>query len=113
MTVDLICQRCDGSFEVDFADMLEGEPLQCPNCDNKASTKLSEEFAAALDELMARIAELRPKFELSLAIESDDLPAKFAEDGEEDDEDDDDEPDEDDEDDDETDDEETPDEESP
>ncbi len=79
MTVDFICQRCDGSFELDFGDMLEGEPIECPNCDQKASKKASEELATSLEELMGKVAELRGKFEISLTVESDDLPAKFDE----------------------------------
>ena len=93
MTVDFTCQRCDGSFEVDFADLIEEGKLQCPNCDQKAPGKLVEEFAGALDELFARTADLRSRFQVSLAVESDDLPPPYDEGkaaaAEEDDEDDD------------------------
>lgn len=99
MTVDFNCQRCDGSFEVDFADLIEEGKLQCPNCDQKAPGKLVEEFAGALDELFARTAALRTRFQVSLAVESDDLPPPYdegkAEEAEEDDDEDEDELDED------------------
>ena len=79
MTVDFTCQRCDGSFEVDFADLIEEGKLQCPNCDLKAPGKLVEEFAGALDELFARTADLRARFSVALAVESDDLPPPYDE----------------------------------
>jgi hypothetical protein len=110
MTVDFTCQRCDGSFEVEFVDLIEEGKLQCPNCDQRAPGKIVEELAGTLDELFSRVAELRSKFLLSLAVESDDLPPPYDEgksaaeddeddDDEDDDEDLDDEPDEDDDDD--------------
>jgi DNA-directed RNA polymerase subunit RPC12/RpoP len=79
MTVDFTCQRCDGSFEVEFADLIEDGKLQCPNCDQKAPGKLVEEFAGALDELFARTADLRTRFHVSVAVESDDLPPPYDE----------------------------------
>lgn len=81
MTIDFICQRCDASFEVEYAELVNGEGLQCPNCDQKAPKKLAEEVGSALDELMARAADLRPKFLLSVTIESDDLPPPYDEEG--------------------------------
>lgn len=117
MTIDFICQQCDGSFELDFSDLLEEDALVCPNCGQSSSDKSAEEFSTALDELFARLAKLRSRFVVSLAIESDELPPPYDEDSDEDDEeedddyeDDEDEDDEDDEDDDEDDDDEDDDE---
>lgn len=81
MTIDFICQRCDASFEVDYAEVLEGEGLQCPNCDQKAGKKLVEDFGNALDDLMARTADLRGKFLVSVTVESEDLPPPYDEEG--------------------------------
>jgi DNA-directed RNA polymerase subunit RPC12/RpoP len=81
MTIDFICQRCDASFEVDYSEILEGEGLQCPNCDQKAAKKPVEDFGNALDELMARTADLRGKFLLSVTVESEDLPPPYDEEG--------------------------------
>lgn len=81
MTIDLNCQQCDASFELDVTDILEGEPLACPNCGQKAPRKSVEELGNALDELLSRVAELRPRFLLAVSIESDDLPPPYDEEG--------------------------------
>ena len=81
MTIDLNCQQCDASFETEVTDILEGEPLVCPNCGQKAPRKSIEEIGNALDELLSRVAELRPRFLLSFSIESDDLPPPYDEEG--------------------------------
>jgi DNA-directed RNA polymerase subunit RPC12/RpoP len=79
MTIDLSCQQCDASFEIEVTDILEGEPLACPNCGQKAPRKTVEELGNAFDELLTRVADLRPRFLLSLSIESDDLPPPYDE----------------------------------
>lgn len=90
MTIDFSCQQCDADFELEITDVLEGEPITCPNCGQKAPRKAVEELGNALDELLARVAEMRPRFLLSMAIESDDLPPPYDEEsGEEDEEEDD------------------------
>jgi hypothetical protein len=63
----------------------------------RASKKHAEAFGGALEELIERVAELAPKFAVSLTIEPEDLPGKLKADDDED-EDGEDEPDEDDED---------------
>lgn len=92
MTIDFNCQQCDASFEIDVTDILEGDPVSCPNCGQKAPRKAVEELGNALDELLARVADLRSRFLLSFAVESDDLPPPYDEEevDEEDDEDEDD-----------------------
>ena len=81
MTIDFNCQNCDASFELDVTDLLEGEPLVCPNCSQRVPRKSVEELGNALDELLSRLAELRPRFLLSMSIESDDLPPPYDEEG--------------------------------
>lgn len=88
MTIDFSCQQCDADFELEITDVLEGEPIVCPNCGQKAPRKSVEELGNALDELMKRVAEMRPRFLLSMAIESDDLPPPYDEDAVDEDEDD-------------------------
>lgn len=79
MTIDFNCQQCDASFEEEISEILEGEPLACPNCGQKAPRKAVEELGNALDELFSKVAELRPKFQLALTVESDDLPPPYDE----------------------------------
>lgn len=81
MTIDFNCQECDASFELDFGELMEGDPLVCPNCGQRAPAKATEDFASALDEFLARVAELRSRFLLSATIESDDLPPPYDEEG--------------------------------
>lgn len=101
MTIELTCQECDAAFELDFGDLMEGEPVVCPECGQRAPANVTEELANALDDLLARVADLRSRFLLSLSIESDDLPPPYDEElDEEDEEDEDDDEDEDEEDDD-------------
>lgn len=98
MTIEFTCQECDAAFELDFGDLVEGEPLVCPECGQRASGTATEEFTNALDDLMARVADLRSRFLISLAVETDDLPPPYDEETDEDDEDDNDDEDEEDED---------------
>lgn len=94
MTIDFNCQQCDASFEEEISEILEGAPLVCPNCGQKAPRKAIEELGNALDELFSKVAELRPKFQLALTVESDDLPPPYDEEETEEDEDEDEEVDE-------------------
>ena len=92
MTIELNCQECDAAFELEFGDLMEGEPLVCPECGQRAPATVTEELANALDDLLARVSDLRSRFHLALTVESDDLPSPYDEeptDEEEDDEDDD------------------------
>lgn len=90
MTIDLTCQKCEGSFELDVAELVNGtEKLVCPNCNAKAPADLSDDFTAALAELIAQVANLSKRFLVSIAVESDELPGKEAEEDQEQDEEDD------------------------
>ncbi len=71
MTIDFICQKCEGSFELDAQDLIDGtEKLVCPHCDAKAPSALVEDFTNALTEMLAQAAALSKKFAVNMAIES-------------------------------------------
>ncbi len=74
MTLDLTCQACDASFELDAAELLDEPRIQCPSCDARAPLSLAEGLSSALDDLFGRVADLRSKFEVVFEVESDDLP---------------------------------------
>jgi hypothetical protein len=74
MTIDFTCQKCEGSFELDAEDLIDGtEKLVCPHCDAKASATAVEDFTSALTEIRAQVASLSKKFALSLTLETEDL----------------------------------------
>jgi len=74
MTIDFICQKCEGSFELDSQDLIDGtEKLVCPHCDAKAPTALVEDFTSALTEMLAQAAVLSKKFAVNMSIESEEV----------------------------------------
>jgi hypothetical protein len=77
MTLDLTCQACDTSFELELADLLDEPRLQCPNCDARVPRATAEALSGALEELFAQLASLRPKFLVVAEVESDDLPPPY------------------------------------
>lgn len=77
MTLDLTCQACDTSFELDAADLLDEPRLQCPNCDARVPRATAEALSGTLEELFTQVARLRPKFLLVAEVESDDLPPPY------------------------------------
>ena len=80
MTIDLSCQKCDASFELDAGDVIDGsEAIKCPNCDAKAPQGLVDDFANALGETCKAIVALSKKFGVTFALETDDLPSQFDE----------------------------------
>ena len=86
MTIDLTCQKCEGSFELDVQALIDGEEkLHCPNCNAKAPQDLSDDFTNALTEMIAQTGNLSKKFLVSLAIESDELPGAEADEDEDED----------------------------
>jgi hypothetical protein len=98
MTIDLTCQKCEGSFELDVQRLIEGEEkLICPNCKAKAPGDLTDDFTNALSELITQTGNLSKRFLVSLALETDELPGSEAEEEEEEELEDDDELDDDDE----------------
>jgi len=88
MTIDFTCQKCDGSFELDAQDLIDGtEKLMCPNCDAKAPPALAEDFSNALSELRLQVANLSKKFTVTMAVETEDVEEELDADEEDDDED--------------------------
>ncbi len=77
MTLDLTCQACDTSFELDLTELLDEPRVQCPSCDARAPVAMSEGLSSALDDLLAQVARLQSKFQLVFAVDSDDLPPPF------------------------------------
>jgi hypothetical protein len=103
MTLDFTCQKCEGTFEIDAQDLVDGsEKLECPHCNTRAPANLVDDFVAALTEMRAQVAALSKRFSLSTTLESEDLAELDADedDDEDDDEEDVDEDDDDDDDDD-------------
>jgi len=77
MTIDLTCQACDTSFEVDVTELVDEPRIQCPSCNVRAPASLSEGLASALDEVLGHVARLRRKFQLFLEVDSDDMPSAY------------------------------------
>jgi hypothetical protein len=77
MTLDLTCQACDTSFELDVAELLDEPRLQCPSCDARAPAAMAEGLSNALDEVLGQVSRLRPKFQAVFEIESEDLPPQY------------------------------------
>jgi len=97
MTIDFTCQKCEGTFEIDAQDLVDGsEKLECPHCNTRAPANVVDDFVAALTEMRAQVAALSKRFSLSTTLESEDLAELDADEDEDDDEDDDDEDDDDD-----------------
>lgn len=84
MTLDFTCQKCEGSFELEADDLIDGtEKLSCPHCDQKASAAMLDDFTAAITEFRAQIAKLSKKFQVSLSIETVDVEDEVDDDDEE------------------------------
>jgi DNA-directed RNA polymerase subunit RPC12/RpoP len=88
MTLEFTCQKCESSFEIEAADLIDGsEKIVCPHCDAKAPTTLADDFTSALHELRAQVATLGKKFAVSFQVDSEEVEELEEEDEEEDDED--------------------------
>jgi hypothetical protein len=84
MTIDLTCQKCEGNFELDAQDLIEGtEKLVCPHCDARAPSNLQEDFISALTEMRTQVAALSKRFSIALSLESEELEDELAEDEDE------------------------------
>jgi hypothetical protein len=77
MTLDLTCQACDTSFELDLAELLDEPRVQCPSCDARAPTAIAEGFSNALDELLSQMARMRSRFQVVFEVDTDDLPPPY------------------------------------
>jgi hypothetical protein len=92
MTLDLTCQNCDATFDMELAELMEEEKIQCPSCDAKAPREVIDGLTGALDDLYGSLGRLHARFATTFEIDSEDLPAPFeGEEGAADDEDSDDE----------------------
>src|SRR5258706_3793890 len=81
MTIDFTCVKCEGSFELDAQDIIDGtEKLECPHCNVKAPQAAVDDFIAAITELNAQVASMSKRFTLTMTIESEDLDADDDED---------------------------------
>ncbi len=78
MIIDLTCHKCDTSFEIEGSELIEAtESIKCPNCNTKAPQSLVEDMGNSLGDLCKSIATLRNRFDVSLSLETDDLPAPY------------------------------------
>jgi hypothetical protein len=77
MTLDFSCSKCEASFELELADLLEDDKLQCPNCDAKAPRDAVDGFTTALDDMFGSLKALKKSFTVNYAIESDELPPPY------------------------------------
>ena len=107
-TIDFNCQKCEGNFETDAQDLVDGtEDLECPHCGAKPGKAAGEDFVAAIAELLVQVAAISKKFTVSMSIDAEDLadgkvvPVVDEEDADVDDDDEDEDDDDDDDDDDE------------
>jgi DNA-directed RNA polymerase subunit RPC12/RpoP len=101
MTLDFTCQKCEGTFEIDAQDLVDGtEKLECPHCNTRAPAAAVDDFVAALTEMRAQVAALSKRFSVSTTLESEDLAELDADEDDDDDDEDDDEDDADEDDDD-------------
>ena len=90
MNIDFTCAKCDGSFELDSQDIVDGtEKLECPHCDAKVSQAAVDEFNAAITEMLAQVAALSKKFTVAFAIDSEDVDVPADDDDEDEEEEDD------------------------
>ena len=88
MTIEFTCQKCEGTFEIEVPDLVDGsEKLECPHCSAKAPATMSEDLVNALNELRGALSSLSKKFTVSMTLETEDLEEEEEEEEEEDDED--------------------------
>ena len=99
-TFEFTCQKCEGNFEIDAQDLVDGsEALECPHCNAKLSKTAAEDFTAAVGEFLAQLASISKKFTATVEFDSETV-SEADEDVDDEDEDDDLDEDDDDEDDD-------------
>jgi hypothetical protein len=77
MTLDLTCQACDTSFELEVAELLDEPRIQCPSCDARAPIAMAEGLSSAVEDLFGQASRLSSKFGLVLEVDSEDLPPPF------------------------------------
>lgn len=94
-TFEFTCQKCEGNFEIEAQDLVDGsEELECPHCNAKLSKAAAEDFTSAVGEFLAQLTALNKKFTTTVEFDSEalgetDEDADDDDDDDEDDEDDD------------------------
>ncbi len=79
MQLDLNCQKCEESFSLELTELQAEPEIRCPGCNARAATGQIETLIEALDDLFAAVAPLRRKFQVTLEIDSEDLPPPYDE----------------------------------
>ena len=79
MQLDLNCQKCEESFSLELTELQAEPEIRCPGCNARAATGQIETLIEALDDLFAAVAPLRRKFQMTLEIDSEDLPPPYDE----------------------------------
>jgi DNA-directed RNA polymerase subunit RPC12/RpoP len=98
-TFEFTCQKCEGNFEIEAQDLIDGsEELECPHCNARLSKAAAEDFTAAVAEFLAQLAAISKKFTVTVEIDSEAVAEDSDEDDDDEDDDDEDDDDEDDED---------------
>lgn len=78
MNITFVCQSCEDSFDLDYAQMSEGtKGIKCPNCGKRLPPADVDEFVMSLDDVLESIASMRKRFAVSFDVDSDELPAPF------------------------------------
>jgi len=80
MQLELQCQKCEESFSLELTELQTEPEIRCPGCSARAATGQVETLIEALDDLFAAVAPLRRKFQLTVEIDSEDLPPPYDED---------------------------------
>jgi len=89
-TFEFTCQKCEGNFEIDAADLVDGsEELECPHCNAKLSKTAAEDFTAAVGEFLAQLAAISKKFTATVEFDSETISESEGDDDEDEDDDDD------------------------
>jgi len=67
------------TFSLEITELQTEPEIRCPGCSAKAATGQVETLIEALDDLFAAIAPLRRKFQVTVEIDSEDLPPPYDE----------------------------------
>jgi DNA-directed RNA polymerase subunit RPC12/RpoP len=79
MQLELQCQKCEETFSLEITELQTEPEIRCPGCSAKAATGQVETLIEALDDLFAAIAPLRRKFQVTVEVDSEDLPPPYDE----------------------------------
>ncbi|HET6346694.1 MAG TPA: hypothetical protein VFH51_17300 [Myxococcota bacterium] len=76
MRIELRCKSCSHAWEV------RDEPrallhLSCPQCEQSADARASEDLASALEDVLAQLYRLSEAAELRISLDTEAIPAPF------------------------------------